>query len=266
MLSYKEERKMLECDEAIEAIDDVIEVKNELICGHKSIDTHETLEREKGEQLLMARLNKLSEEEMRILLYKYFMKVIDLKETCRKLEHNLMSLERDKEAWEWREKILTNAIRQARLESERNLIIQQKNHETRLNLLLRHFANETTNSSVNESNFDTTSTTSGTPLPDYEELNIIKATKSASARHHHQYHQQQMQQTEIGRDFKKNLFTKFHVFTRYQQGTSSAMAENDRGAALMIPQENIKQLTEKKPVTKVTRQKNKLIIQQNDKS
>lgn len=266
MLSYKEERKMLECDEAIEAIDDVIEAKNELICGHKSIDTNDTLEREKGEQLLMARLNKLSEEEMRILLYKYFMKVIDLKETCRKLEHNLMSLERDKEAWEWREKILTNAIRQARLESERNLIIQQKNHETRLNLLLRHFANETTHSSLAESNYDTTTSTSGTPLPDYEELNIVKATKSASARHHHQYHQQQMQQTEIGRDFKKNLFTKFHVFTRYQQGTSSAMAENDRGAGVMIPHENLKQLTEKKPVTKVTRQKNKLIIQQNDKS
>lgn len=265
MLTYKEERKMLECDEAIEAIDDVIEVKNELICGHKSIDTNEKLEREKGEQLLMARLNKLSEEEMRILLYKYFMKVIDLKEACRKLEHNLMSLERDKETWEWREKILTNAIRQARLESERNLIIQQKNHETRLNLLLRHFANDTAHSSLTESNFDTTTSTSVTPLPDYNELNIVKATKSASSRHH-QYHQQQMQQTEIGRDFKKNLFTKFHVFTRYQQGPSGSSGANNERIRSLIPHENLKQLTEKKPVAKVTRQKNKLIIQQNDKS
>jgi costal 2 protein len=268
MLTYKEERKMLECDEAIEAIDDVIEVKNELICGHKSIDTNEKLEREKGEALLMARLNKLSEEEMRILLYKYFMKVIDLKESCRKLEQNVMSFERDKEAWEWREKILTNAIRQARLESERNLIIQQKNHETRLNLLLRHFANETTTSSVTESNFDsTTNTTVGTPqLPDYEELNIVKATKSAR----HQYHQQhaQLHQTEIERDFKKNLFTKFHVFTRYhQQGASTSpnamtVADREHHNAI-IPHENLKQLNEKKPATKVTRQKNKLIIQQN---
>jgi costal 2 len=266
MLSYKEERKMLECDEAIEAIDDVIEVKNELICGHKSIDTNEKLEREKGEQLLMGRLNKLSEEEMRILLYKYFMKVIDLKETCRKLEHNVMTLEHDKEAWEWREKILTNAIRQARLESERNLIIQQKNHETRLNLLLRHFANDTAHSSLTESNFDASTSTSGTPLPDYEQLNIVKATKSASSRHHHQqYHHQQ---TEIGRDFKKNLFTKFHVFTRYQQGSSGMTGENEneRAVGVMIPHENLKQLTGKKPVTKVTRQKNKLIIQQNDKT
>lgn len=271
MLTYKEERKMLECDEAIEAIDDVIEVKNELICGHKSIDTNEKFEREKGEQLLMARLNKLSEEEMRILLYKYFMKVIDLKESCRKLEQTLMSLERDKEAWEWREKILTNAIRQARLESERNLIIQQKNHETRLNLLLRHFANETTNSSLTESNFESTSNSGierPPQLPNYEELNIVKATKSSR----HQYHQQhaQLHQTEIERDFKKNLFTKFHVFTRYHQQGASASPNSltvaDREHNAIIPHENLKQLNEKKPATKVTRQKNKLIIQQNDKS
>jgi costal 2 protein len=210
----------------------------------------------------MARLNKLSQEEMRILLYKYFMKVIDLKESCRKLEQNLMSMERDKEAWEWREKILTNAIRQARLESERNLVIQQKNHETRLNLLLRHFANETANSSLNESNFDTTSTSGAVALPDYEELNIVKATKSR-----HQYHQQLQHHQEIDRDFKKNLFTKFHVFTRYhQQGGSSASVTMADKEAIMIPQENLKQLKEKKPATKVTRQKNKLIIQQNDKN
>lgn len=243
----------------------MIEVKNELICGHKSIDTDERLEREKGEQLLMARLNKLSEEEMRILLYKYFMKVIDLKESCRKLEQTLISLERDKEAWEWREKILTNAIRQARLESERNLVIQQKNHETRLNLLLRHFANETANSSLNESTFDTSSNSGAAALPDYEELNIVKATKSR-----HQYHQQHAQlhhQTEIDRDFKKNLFTKFHVFTRYhQQGASSSSVTVADKEAIMIPQENLKQLKEKKSATKVTRQKNKLIIQQSDKN
>lgn len=243
----------------------MIEVKNEFICGNKSIDTDERLKREKGEQQLMANLNKMTEEEMRILLYKFFTKIIDLKESCRKLEQNLMSLERDKEAWEWREKILTNAIRQARLESERNSVIQQKNHETRLNLLLRHFANETANSSLNEGSFDTSSNSGAAALPDYEELNIVKATNSR-----HQYHQQHAQvhhQTEIDRDFKKNLFTKFHVFTRYhQQGASSSSVTMSDKEAIMIPQENLKQLKEKKPVTKVTRQKNKLIIQQNDRN
>lgn len=240
----------------------MIEVKNELICGHKSIDIDERREREKGEQLLMERLNKMSQEEMRILLYKYFVKVIDLRESCRKLEQKEEMFERQKAEWEWREEIFKAAIQQARLEGKRNLAIQQASHQMKLNPFLRHFANETASSSMNESNFDTSSNSGAGALPDYEELNIMKATKSR-----HQYHQQHAQihhQTEIIPDFKKNLFTKFQLFTRYQQGASSAVAMADK-AAITIPQENLKQLKEKKPATVVTRQKNKLIIQQNDK-
>lgn len=77
-LSQKEERKLLVYDEAIHCIDEVMEFKNELILGRRSIDTSEKLQHEKGEKLLMAQLNKLSTDEMRTLLYKYFTKV------CRK--------------------------------------------------------------------------------------------------------------------------------------------------------------------------------------
>uniref|UniRef100_A0A182NC85 Kinesin motor domain-containing protein n=1 Tax=Anopheles dirus TaxID=7168 RepID=A0A182NC85_9DIPT len=143
MPSFDEERKLVECDEAIEAIDAAIEMKNELICGRRSIDTDESLQREKGEQMLMARLNKLSLDEMRTLLYKYFQKVVDLKEASRKLELQFIALEREKDAWEWQEKILTNTIRQTRLEKERSIVALQKQHETKLNLMLRHFAADT---------------------------------------------------------------------------------------------------------------------------
>lgn len=74
-LSQKEERKLLVYDEAIHCIDEVMEFKNELILGRRSIDTSEKLQHEKGEKLLMAQLNKLSTDEMRTLLYKYFTKV-----------------------------------------------------------------------------------------------------------------------------------------------------------------------------------------------
>lgn len=258
-----EERNRMKCDEAILAIDDLIEVKNELICGHKSIDTDEKLQREKGEQLLMARLNKMSDEEMRIMLYRYFMKVIDMKESCNSLEQNLMMLKREKEAWQWREKILRDSIRQVRLENERNLVIQQKNHETRMNLLLRHFASDTANSSMSESNFDTNLPSGAVALPDYEELNIVNANSQ------HQYHRQQARlhhQEDNDREFKKKLFTKFQVLARYhQQGPSSSAVRVTDKEAIMIPHENLKQLKDKQPATKVTRQKNKLIIQQNDK-
>lgn len=46
VLTQKEERKLLECDEAIEAIDAAIEFKNELITGHRSIDTSDRVQRE----------------------------------------------------------------------------------------------------------------------------------------------------------------------------------------------------------------------------
>lgn len=174
MLTHREERKLLECDEAIEAIDAAIEFKNELICGHKSIDTSERLQREKGEQMLMARLNKLSPEEMRTLLYKYFTKVIDLRDSSRKLEVQLMNLEREKDAWEWKERVLSNAVRQARLEGERNAVILQRQHETKLTLMLRHLAEETSaSSSFNDPRF---MRTGGQVLP---------GANNVLAHHHH---------------------------------------------------------------------------------
>lgn len=72
-----QERKILECEEAIEAIDTAIEYKNELICARGPVRdvTAVGQKRERGEEMLMARLSKLSDNEMRTLLYKYFQKV-----------------------------------------------------------------------------------------------------------------------------------------------------------------------------------------------
>lgn len=73
---------MLECEEAIEAIDTAIEYKNNLICGKSPSDSIADSQysdgrdmRTRGEQMLMARLDKLSHDEMKTLLYKYFQKV-----------------------------------------------------------------------------------------------------------------------------------------------------------------------------------------------
>jgi costal 2 protein len=46
-----------------------------------------------GEKLLLDRLMKLSPMEMRTLLYKYFQKVIDLRENGRKMEIQLAELD-----------------------------------------------------------------------------------------------------------------------------------------------------------------------------
>lgn len=259
MLSYDEERSMFTYEEAINAIDDAIEAKNERICGHKSIDTDEKLEREKGLQLLMARLNNLPEEEMRVQLYKYFLKVVDMKQSCKKLEQTLQLFDRERETWEWHQKMYKNAIRQLKHENEQKLIIQERNHEARLNTFLRFIGNQTANSSMTDSNFDASSTSGAVALPDYDELNLMKAaTKS-----HHQYHQQhsQMQHhTGMDREIKKNLVTKTMNFTsRIYQHPSGPRDVDNRLS--MIPPEKLKQLAEKKPEIMVTREKKKLIIQ-----
>lgn len=252
-----EERKRMVKEEGLLAIDELIEVKNEGICGHKSIDINEKLQREKGASELMARLNQMSDNEMRIMLYKYFMKVIDMKQSCKHLEQNLMAMEREKEAWEWREKILRNAIQQAREENDRKLLILQKHHETRINHLLRNFANST-NSSMSESNYDAPS--GAVALPDYEELNIVNANSR------HQYHRQRshMHHQEDDREYK-NLITNLVLARFHQQGPSSSAIRVADKEAMKIPRENLKQLKEKQPATKVTRSKTKLILQQNDK-
>ncbi|XP_014098211.3 kinesin-like protein costa [Bactrocera oleae] len=326
VLSQREERKLLECDEAIEAIDAAIEFKNELICGHKSIDTSERLQREKGEQMLMARLNKLSLEEMRTLLYKYFIKVIDLRDSSRQLEVQLMQLERERDAWEWKERVLSNAVRQARLEGERNAVLLQRQHEMKLTLMLRHLAEETSASaSASSLNFsdaqqqqhqqqqqrylrpthlalahqqqlhtaggaiNTTSPYSDSDL----ELEFYKPTVPVSGKILKPPKHGEMEICplpdalakykplekfkEKERESKNKLFAKFQVLTRYagqsvtaaaagcaadeQTGGSSSRKKDKDQLTAAIPQENLKRLISTPPATKVTRQKNKIIIQ-----
>lgn len=141
-LTSHEKRTILECDEGIEAIDVTIEYKNEVICGRKSMDVRDSGQREEGEQMLMDRLLKLSPDEMRTLLCKYFQKVIDLKESGKKLEQQIYELENENGNQAWRIQELTQTLQTQRIEMEREKVAMQRNHQLKLNLMLRHFAEE----------------------------------------------------------------------------------------------------------------------------
>lgn len=252
MLSDTEERKLLECEEAIAAIDAAIEYKNELICGRKHLDSV-GLEREKGEKMLMQRLLKLSDNEMRILLYKYFQKVIDLRDSSKKLEMQVIQLERDCESSVWRIQTLSHLLQQVRLESERKIVLLQQQHEEKLNLMMRHFADETTSASS-----DTTERKADRMVArmlterDDQLCNAIGSGRQ-TVRHEKTIAKFGGEET---RD-KNSLIAKFHELRRYH-------AEKRRIHVSTIPQQNLKQLQsgDGSPATKVTRQKNKLIIQQ----
>lgn len=279
MLSHKEERKLLECDEAIEAIDAAIEFKNELICGRKSVDTNERLQREKGEQMLMARLNKLSPEEMRTLLYKYFQKVVDLRDASRKLEVQLMALERERDAWEWRERVLNNAVRQARLEGESHAVLLQQQQEAKVALMLRHLAEETSASSSMTDRMVPQHSSSTVPyIRDRDvDLDVYKPSTSKhllKTRHtdldlcrlptdgvHYKYKPLDKIK-EKDRESKNKLFAKFQELARYHGSDKRKIQDS----SMSIPEQNLRHLQPiSLPVTKVTREKNKIIIQQDSK-
>lgn len=279
-LSYDEERKRLECGEAIEAIDVAIELKNESICGRKSVDIDESIQREKGEQLLISRLNRLSTDEMRTLLYKYFQKVIDLKESSRNLEIQLIELERQREQWIWQEKQLKHTIRQARLEGEKNIILLQRQHETKLNLMLKHFANEScASSSFSTINNDAVPTPLGEvdlydPRRQYVD-DSIEMFKVPALKHkpetiaHFSKYKPLEKMKDKERESKNKFLAKFQVLTRYQGSSEKKKLASQQGMiSSVIPQQNLKQLNNTSNTlpnaTKVTRQKNKLIIQQDN--
>ncbi|XP_033333307.1 kinesin-like protein costa [Megalopta genalis] len=153
-LSTVEERKLLECGETIEAIDAMIEHKNEMICGRKGFDENQA-QREKGERMLMERLAKLSDGEMKTLFYKYFLKVIDLKESSKNLEVQVAELESHIETQKWEIQTITNALKQTKLEAERRIVLMQRKYEQKLLAMYRHIGEETSSSGPETLDTDT---------------------------------------------------------------------------------------------------------------
>ncbi|XP_046464809.1 kinesin-like protein costa [Neodiprion pinetum] len=218
-LTIVEERKLLECGETIEAIDAMIEHKNEMICGRKCFDENQ-VKREKGEQMLMERLMKLSDGEMRTLFYKYFLKVIDLKESSKNLEIQAAELEAHAETQEWRIQTLTNALKQTKLEAERRIVLMQREHEEKLHLMFRHFAEETSSSG----------------------------------------HDRLDKDSELARCKRENRSLRRRLAD--VEGLLKGSTHPRAASPAKIPQQGLKQIAPStQPTTKVTRQRNKLIIQ-----
>ncbi|XP_020294499.1 kinesin-like protein costa [Pseudomyrmex gracilis] len=206
-LTTVEERKLLECGETIEAIDAMIEHKNEMICGRKDFDENQS-EREKAERMLMERLKKLSHGEIITLFFKYFRKVIDLKESSKNLEVQINELETHIANQDWR-----------LMEGERRMVLMQRQYEDKLHHVYRHFAEETSSSGHERLDKDS-------ELAKYKKEN---------------------------RALKKRLAD---VEILLKGATPPRVASPCR-----FPQQGLKQIAPTRSITKVTRQRNKLIIQ-----
>ncbi|XP_072255233.1 kinesin-like protein KIF7 [Pyxicephalus adspersus] len=137
LLSAEEERILFQLDEAIEALDAAIEYKNESITRRQRVLRASASLLSQCEMNLMAKLSYLSSSETRALLCKYFDKVVTLREEEHKLQICFSELEMKLEEQQGLVSWLEVALERTRLEMDRQLTLQQKEHERNIQLLLK---------------------------------------------------------------------------------------------------------------------------------
>ncbi|XP_018427039.1 PREDICTED: kinesin-like protein KIF7 [Nanorana parkeri] len=137
LLSAEEERILFRLDEAIEALDAAIEYKNESITRRQRVLRASASLLSQCEMNLMSKLSYLSSSETRALLCKYFDKVVTLREEEHKLQISFSELEIKLEEQQRTIYCLQVSLERQCLEMDRQLTLQQKEHERNIQLLLR---------------------------------------------------------------------------------------------------------------------------------
>ncbi|XP_041366340.1 kinesin-like protein KIF27 [Gigantopelta aegis] len=139
VLSPKEERRLIELDEAIEALDAAIEFKNDNI-ESKQMDLRQSQLLAQSEDNLMNRLNSLSLTETKTLLSKYFDKVINLREGERRVNLQCSEMEVKVDEQERVIRELDAALQRSVMETDRKLMFQQKEYEQKMQILMHQLA------------------------------------------------------------------------------------------------------------------------------
>ncbi|KAF2352244.1 hypothetical protein FHG87_017000 [Trinorchestia longiramus] len=146
---WEAERRFMEVDEAVEAVDSSIEYKNELICGRTEELAASSTLLLRGK--LLDRLLNLSLEEIRTLLIRYFSRVIDIRIEFRKQEIAYTELELQFEDQSRLLQKLEWSYEQASLDMERRCAVQQRHFLHYLHKLFRHIdAQETSMQAAKE--------------------------------------------------------------------------------------------------------------------
>ncbi|XP_069332429.1 kinesin-like protein KIF27 isoform X4 [Eulemur rufifrons] len=135
----QEEHVLFQLEEGIEALEAAIEYKNESIQSRQNSLRTSFQNLSRSEADVLEKLTCLSAVEIRAILFRYFNKVVNLREAERKQqlrneEMKMKVLERDNMVRE-----LESALEHLKLQCDRRLTLQQKEHEQKMQLLLHHF-------------------------------------------------------------------------------------------------------------------------------
>ncbi|WAR03106.1 KIF27-like protein [Mya arenaria] len=135
LLSTSEERRVLELDEGIEALDAAIEYRSDNIRS-RQLEVRHSMALAQSEDNFVNRLNSLSADDLKSLLSKYFEKVINLREQERKtsLQSSEMEVKLDEQTRIIRD--LEGALQRSAMEVDRRITSQQREYEQKIQLLM----------------------------------------------------------------------------------------------------------------------------------
>ncbi|XP_077105096.1 kinesin-like protein KIF27 [Ranitomeya variabilis] len=139
VLSAEEEHILFQLEEGIEALEAAIEYKNECIQSRQQALKDSSQILTESEANVIEKFSALSAAETRSILIKYFKKVVNLRETERKLQIHKQELAMKVSEQENLVRELESAIEHLTLQNDRRLTQQQKEHEQKMQLLLQQF-------------------------------------------------------------------------------------------------------------------------------
>ncbi|NXJ69038.1 KIF27 protein, partial [Rostratula benghalensis] len=137
--SSQEEHVLFQLEEGIEALEAAIDYKNESIQNRQHLLRSSSQSLSQSENNVIGKLVSLSAAELRAILFRYFNKIVGLRESQRKLQLQIEEQEMKviDQANIIRE--LESALEHVKLQCDRQLTLQHKEHEKKLQLILHHF-------------------------------------------------------------------------------------------------------------------------------
>ncbi|XP_075596262.1 kinesin-like protein KIF27 isoform X1 [Balearica regulorum gibbericeps] len=139
VLSTEEEHVLFQLEEGIEALEAAIDYKNESIQNRQHLLRSSSQILSQSENNVIGKLVSLSAAELRAILFKYFSKIVGLRQSERKLQLQIEEQEMKVIEQENLIRELESALEHVKLQCDRQLTLQHKEHEKKLQLILHHF-------------------------------------------------------------------------------------------------------------------------------
>ncbi|XP_054666513.1 kinesin-like protein KIF27 isoform X2 [Grus americana] len=137
--SSQEEHVLFQLEEGIEALEAAIDYKNESIQNRQHLLRSSSQILSQSENNVIGKLVSLSAAELRAILFKYFSKIVGLRQSERKLQLQIEEQEMKVIEQENIIRELESALEHVKLQCDRQLTLQHKEHEKKLQLILHHF-------------------------------------------------------------------------------------------------------------------------------